>query len=137
MTRISIGELSRRTAVHIETIRYFEKVGVISPPPRTEGGHRVYDDHHIKALGFVRRARELGFSQPEVRAILNLNGSGLDCCGEVQEIAVHHLDRVQAKMRDLAQLEALLAATIARCAAADPTCAVIDMLEDTRPMSSR
>ena len=137
MTRISIGELSRRTGVHIETIRYFEKVGVISPPPRTEGGHRVYDDQHIKALGCVRRARELGFSQPEVRAILNLNGSGLDCCGEVQEIAVHHLDRVQTKMRDLAQLEALLAATIARCAAADPTCAVIDMIEDTTPIGSR
>ena len=79
----------------------------------------------------------MGFTQPEARAILNLNGSGLDCCGEVQEIAVHHLDRVQTKMRDLAQLEALLAATIARCAAAAPTCAVIDMLEDTTPMKSR
>lgn len=61
---ITIGELSRRTGVNIETIRYFERVGVLATPPRTSGGRRVYGTGHVRALGFVRRARELGFSRP-------------------------------------------------------------------------
>ena len=72
---ITIGELSRRTGVNIETIRYFERVGVLATPPRTSGGRRVYGTGHVRALGFVRRARELGFSPAEVRAILSLGGS--------------------------------------------------------------
>ena len=78
---ITIGELSRRTGVNIETIRYFERVGVLATPPRTSGGRRVYGTGHVRALGFVRRARELGFSPAEVRAILSLGGSAqASCC---------------------------------------------------------
>ena len=131
MTRISIGELSRRSGVNIETIRYFEKVGTIAAPPRTEGGHRVYDEDHVRALGFIRRARELGFSPDEVRAILNLGGPGRACCGEVREIAAHHLKEVRTKMADLADIERLLASTIEQCSGgSDSDCAVIDMIED-------
>lgn len=131
MSRIPIGELSRRTGVNIETIRYFEKVGIIAAPPRTEGGHRVYDDEHVRALGFIRRARELGFTPHEVRAILNLGGPGKACCDEVREIAAHHLEQVRVKMADLAQLERLLASTIDHCSGGTaPDCAVIDMIED-------
>ena len=131
MTRISIGELSRRSGVNIETIRYFEKVGTIAAPPRTEGGHRVYDEDHVRALGFIRRARELGFSPDEVRAILNLGGPGRACCGEVREIAAHHLKEVRTKMADLAEIERLLASTIEQCSGgSDSDCAVIDMIED-------
>lgn len=74
MGRHTVGQLSRRTGVNIETIRYFEKVGLIASPPRTEGGHRVYDDDHLRALSFIRRARELGFTPNEVRGILTLGG---------------------------------------------------------------
>lgn len=131
MTRISIGELSRRSGVNIETIRYFEKVGTIAAPPRTEGGHRVYDEDHVRALGFIRRARELGFTPDEVRAILNLGGPGRACCGEVREIAAHHLKEVRAKIADLAEIERLLASTIEQCSGgSDPDCAVIVMIED-------
>lgn len=131
MARISIGELSRRTGVHIETIRYFEKVGMLAAPPRTEGGHRVYDDSHVRSLGFIRRARELGFSPAEVRAILALGGPGMASCNEVRDIASHHLEQVRAKMADLARLEGLLASTIAQCLGGTaPECAFIDLLED-------
>lgn len=131
MARISIGELARRTGVHIETIRYFEKVGMLAAPPRTEGGHRVYDDSHVRSLGFIRRARELGFSPAEVRAILELGGPGLASCNEVRDIASHHLEQVRAKMANLARLEGLLASTIERCSGgAAPECAFIDLLED-------
>lgn len=131
MARISIGELSRLSGVNIETIRYFEKIGTIAAPPRTEGGHRVYGEDHVRALGFIRRARELGFSPDEVRAILNLGGPGRARCGEVREIAAHHLKEVRTKMADLAEIERLLASTIEQCSGgSDSDCAVIDMIED-------
>ncbi len=131
MARVTIGELSRRTGVNIETIRYFERVGLISSPPRTEGGHRIYDQDHLRALGFIRRARELGFTPEEVRGILNLGGPAGACCDEVREIASNHLQTVRSKMADLARLEGLLSSTIDRCSGDHaPNCAVIDMIED-------
>ena len=107
MGGLSIGELARRTGVHIETIRYFEKVGLLAEPDRTEGGHRVFTDQHVRALSFIKRARELGFTPGEVRAILELGGPEEACCDEVREIAVHHLDQVRRKMADLERLERL------------------------------
>lgn len=134
-TGIAIGELSRRTGVNIETIRYFERVGVFATPPRTAGGRRVYDADHVRALVFIRRARELGFTPSEVRAIVSLGGPAPVSCSEVREIAAHHLERVRVKMADLAQLESLLASTIDQCEGdgAD-NCAVIDMLD--QPMTA-
>ena len=126
---IQIGELSRRTGCNIETIRYFERGGSVATPPRAGGGRRVYGAGHVRVLGFIRGARELGFTPAEVRAILSLGGSAQASCSEVREIAAHHLERVRAKMEDLAQLESLLAATIDRCEGDGAArCAVIDLL---------
>lgn len=128
--RITRGELARRTGVNIETIRYFETIGVLAAPERTAGGHRIYDEGHVRTLGFVRRARNLGFSPKEVRAILALGGPGKADCGEVRTIAQHHLEQVQVKLADLVELERLLAATLADCTGkAAPECAVIDLIE--------
>ncbi|HEX5184986.1 MAG TPA: helix-turn-helix domain-containing protein [Allosphingosinicella sp.] len=130
MAGLSIGALARRTGVHIETIRYFEKVGLLEAPGRTEGGHRVYTEQHVRALSFIKRARELGFTPADVRAILNLGGPGRAYCDEVQEIAVHHLKQVRSKMLDLERLERLLASTVERCSGGHvPDCPVIEMLE--------
>lgn len=132
MARLSIGQLSRQAGVHIETIRYFEKVELLEKPGRTKGGHRVYGDSHVRALSFIRRARELGFTPTEVRAILTLGGPGSACCDQVREIAVHHLEQVRSKLADLANLERLLASTVERCSGGHvPDCPVIDMLEGT------
>ena len=84
---IAIGELSRRTGVNIETIRYFERVGVLEKPPRTSGGRRIYGADHVRALQFIRRARELGFNPAEVRAILSLGGPAQASCSDVRQIA--------------------------------------------------
>lgn len=138
MARITIGDLSRRTGVNIETIRYFEKVGLLTTPPRTEGGHRVYDETHLRSLGFIRRARELGFTPAEVRAILTLGGPDGASCDDVRGIAEHHLQQVRTKMADLAQIERLLALTIEQCAGGDASeCAVIEMIEDQPPGRGR
>ena len=127
----SRGQLSRRTGVNSETILYFERIGILATPERTEGGHRVYHDGHVRTLSFVRRARSLGFSPDEVRAIVDLGGPGKACCAEVQDIAERHLAQVRAKIGDLLEIERLLAATVERCSGgSDPSCAVIDMLEN-------
>ncbi len=131
---LSRGELARRTGVNGETIRYFERIGIISVPQRTEGGHRVYDEGHVRTLSFVRRARGLGFSPGEVRAILDLGGPGKAGCAEVQDIAERHLEQVRAKIADLREIEGLLAATVERCSGKSaPDCAVIEMIEHSRP----
>lgn len=127
---MSIGELSRKTGVNIDTIRYFERIGTIAAPPRTEGGRRVYSEEHLRALCFIRRARELGFTPEEVRGILGLGGPGSACCDEVREIAARHLEQVRSKMADLARMERLLSLTIERCSGDHaPECALIDMIE--------
>lgn len=128
--RITRGELARRTGVNAETIRYFERIGMIPAPGRTEGGHRIYDERHVRTLGFVRSARSLGFTPEEVRAILELGGPGRAPCAEVRDIAAHHLEQVRAKIADLLEFERLLTSTIEHCSGrAEPECAVIDMIE--------
>jgi DNA-binding transcriptional MerR regulator len=75
----TIGEISEQTGVHIETVRYYEKVGLLPPPPRTEGGHRLYADDHLKRIIFIRRSRELGFTLDDIRNLLGLVEGGYTC----------------------------------------------------------
>lgn len=124
-----IGELSRLTGVNIETIRYYEKIGMLPAPPRTEGGRRVYDQHHTRVLAFIRRGRELGFTLDEIKALLALGGPEQAPCGEVREIATKHLDDIKAKIADLRKLERLLGQTINRCEGGTAAeCPVLDIL---------
>jgi MerR family mercuric resistance operon transcriptional regulator len=131
MSAISIGELSNRSAVNIETIRYYERIKVMPSPPRTAGGHRVYDDDHAKRLSFVRRSRELGFSLKEVRQMLRLVDGGEVDCDQVREMTLEHLLDVQAKIADLKRMEKTLKETAARCAENQtPDCPIIEALFD-------
>jgi MerR family mercuric resistance operon transcriptional regulator len=130
---LSIGDLSRLTGVHIETIRYYERVKMLPAPPRTIGGRRAYEGSHRRTLGFIRRARDLGFSLDEIRALLDLNGSGRASCAEVQAVASLHLVNVRAKIADLARLEAVLSETVAQCVSnLTPMCPVLDILDTER-----
>src|SRR3989441_13072757 len=95
---VAIGELSRLTGVKIETIRYYERIKMLPAPPRTDSGRRVYGETDVRLLGFIRRARELGFSLDEVRALLRLGAPKTATCAEVKEIAAHHLRDIRAKM---------------------------------------
>lgn len=124
----SIGGLSRRTGVNIETIRYYEKIGLLPPPPRSAGGHRLYEAGHHNRLNFIRRSRELGFTLDEIRNLLGLVEGGYTC-GEVREAALAHLASVRGKISDLRRMERILADTAARCrGGAAPDCPIIDVL---------
>jgi MerR family mercuric resistance operon transcriptional regulator len=106
---------------------------MLPAPPRTEGGHRVYGPKEAQILTFIRRGRELGFALDEIRALLDLGGPGRTSCGEVREIARHHLKDVRAKITDLVKLEKLLATTIGKCAGGKvPDCPVLDILDVER-----
>jgi MerR family mercuric resistance operon transcriptional regulator len=134
---LTIGALSRRTGVNIETIRYYERVGVLSAPPRTEGGHRVYGQQAARTLIFIRRARELGFGLEEIRALLDLAQPGKASCADVRAIAARHLHDVRAKIADLARLERVLAKTIKQCSGkAVPECPVLDVLDPKQGASA-
>ena len=130
-SRFSIGALSQRTGVHIETIRYYEKAGLIPDPPRTEGGHRVFGQTHLKRLTFVRRSRELGFSVGEIQELLALVDEHGYTCGEVQALTLQHARNVHRKIADLRRLERTLRAIASECSGDDvPECPIIDALLD-------
>jgi MerR family transcriptional regulator, mercuric resistance operon regulatory protein len=130
---IPIGELSRLTGVNIETIRYYEKIKMLRPPPRTEGGRRVYGPTETRLLAFIRRGRELGFGLDDIRALLALGAPGKASCADAREIAAHHLGDIRSKIDDLKKLEGLLAKTIARCSGSRvPDCPVLDILDVRR-----
>ncbi|MBA3519433.1 MAG: helix-turn-helix domain-containing protein [Rhizobiales bacterium] len=128
LREFSIGELSQRTGVNIETIRYYEKIRLLPPPPRTGGGHRVYPDAHLRRLVFIRRSRELGFTLDEIRNLLGLVEGG-GACGEVRDAALAHLKNVRRKITDLRRMERTLAETAAQCEGGRaPECPIIDVL---------
>src|SRR6516165_6570079 len=103
---LSIGELSRRTGVHIETICYYERIEMLPAPPRTASGRRVHGAAEARTLTFIRRSRELGFTLDEIRTRLALSVErGQPTCGEVRELAADHLAEVRAKIADLRSME--------------------------------
>jgi MerR family mercuric resistance operon transcriptional regulator len=129
---ISIGKLSKRSGVHIETIRYYERIGVMPRPPRTEGGHRVYDEDKIKRLFFIKRSRELGFSIKEITALFDLVDSGNYTCAEIHERTTMKLLSVQQKVADLCRLERVLKNMVSECSRGDlPDCPILDTLFDS------
>lgn len=126
---LSIGRLSAKAAVNLETIRYYEKIGLLPTPPRTEGGHRLYDEDHVKRLTFARRARELGFTLEEIRALLRLAGERQSSCAKVRVLAADHLEDVRAKIADLKRMERVLSETVGRCARGTrPECPLLEIL---------
>ncbi len=130
MRELTIGRLAAKTGVNLETIRYYERIGMIPRPALTKGGHRSYTEVEARRLAFIRRARELGFSLDEIRALLALAEAGQAACAEVRPIAQAHLENVRAKLADLAKLEKIFSETVSRCSdTASPHCPVLDMLQ--------
>lgn len=111
----SIGDVGRRTQTAVETVRYYERIGLLPKPARTAGNYRSYGNAEVARLSFIRRARDLGFSLDQVRTLLSLADDRDRPCGEVDTLARHHLDAVDRKIADLSSLRSELSSLIAQC----------------------
>ncbi len=129
MTPFTIGSLSKGTGCKIETIRYYERIGLLPEPPRSQGGHRLYEEEHLKRLTFIRRSRQLGFTLHEVRGLLRLVDGGEYSCAEVKALTLDHVAEVRRKLADLRKVKRVLEAMAAECDGGEvPECPIIDAL---------
>ena len=101
---MKIGEIAAATGVHVETIRYYEREGLVPPPARTASNYRSYGDAHRKRLTFIRRARDLGFSLVQVRELLDLADDRDRPCTAVDELARKHRTKIREKIAELTAL---------------------------------
>ena len=111
----SIGELAHTTGTKVETIRYYERIGLLPAPARTGGNYRAYAKYHLGRLSFIRRGRDLGFSLDKVRELLRLSDDRDRSCAEVDRIAGLHLIEVERKLADLAALRMELRQLVDQC----------------------
>jgi Cu(I)-responsive transcriptional regulator len=130
MTRqFSIGQLAGATDTKVETIRYYERIGLLAKPARTAGNYRTYQAPYVARLSFIRRARALGFSLDQVRELLSLSDQKERSCAQVDAIAQQHLTDVDAKIGALKSLRRELDSLIRQCHSGTVAdCRVIDAL---------
>jgi Cu(I)-responsive transcriptional regulator len=112
---MNIGELARAADTKIETIRYYERIGLLPAPRRTTGNYRTYSAADVRRLTFTRRARNLGFSIEQVRTLLDLADQKQQSCEAVDAIARAHLVEVKRKLADLSALRQELNSMIKQC----------------------
>jgi MerR family mercuric resistance operon transcriptional regulator len=126
---LSRGALAKSSGVNGETIRYYEKIGLMPNPMRSAGGHRIYDRAHLKRLSFIRRTRELGFALREIRGLLELVDGGEYTCAEVRDRTAVHLDDVSQRIRDLQKMQQTLSTMVSECdGGLVPDCPIVDKL---------
>lgn len=111
----TIGDLAKATGVKVETIRYYERIGLLAAPDRTAGNYRSYGADDLARLSFIRRARDLGFTLDQVRALLGLSDNQDSECSAVDVIAREHLETVERKIADLEALRTELQDLLTRC----------------------
>ncbi len=128
---MQIGELSKRTGVKVDTIRYYEKSGILPKPPRTAGGYRVYREDDLNRLNFIVRCRQLGFSMRDIGNLLELVDEHDYTCADVRDLTLGHAAIVESKIADLQRLGATLRSIAAKCTGSKvPECPIIDALLD-------
>jgi MerR family mercuric resistance operon transcriptional regulator len=122
-----IGQLARSVGVNVETVRYYQRIGLIELPRKPYGGVRSYDNEYLRRLLFIRRAQKLGFWLEDVRALLDLSSAD---CQQVQKLALEKLSLVKAKLRQLRDVESVLTKTIQQCGKrkAPEGCPIIEAL---------
>lgn len=126
-----IGELASKTGVNIETIRYYEREGILPAPVRAANNYRIYSGTHLRRLRFVRRARALAFTLDEVRILLSMIAGGDYTCAEIKSLGEKHLGDVQARIADLRRMECALFKVVSRCSGErTPDCSMLETLFD-------
>jgi DNA-binding transcriptional MerR regulator len=115
MQGLTIGQLGRATETKVETIRYYEKVGLLAAPRRTATNYRSYTPEHVERLSFIRRTRELGFTIEDVRELLKLASQREGRCDEVDQLVARHLETTERKIEALTRLRSELRSTLSSC----------------------
>lgn len=133
---MKIGALAAAAGCHLETIRYYERVGLLPKPARTGSGYRAYRPGDVARLRFITRGRALGFSLDEIRSLMRLSESPDLSCADVDALARRHLDDVRGRLLDLQRMEAALVATLEQCRGGERgACAVLQTLAE--PVATR
>jgi MerR family copper efflux transcriptional regulator len=122
---LTIGTVAREAGVSAQTLRYYEREGLLDPPPRTRSGYRAYDRSAVSQISFIRRAQKLGFTLKEIRELLELQADGIADCDEVRNAVVAKLDDVERKIEQLAHIRAALAGLVETCTGDGPACRCI------------
>ena len=128
---IAIGGLAHRVGVNIETIRYYERIGLMPRPERKSSGRRTYNESAVRTLAFIRKARELSFGIEDIRTLLELRRTD-DGCSDVKVIASRHLEKVRNEVRRATEVERILAQALEHCPGGGPSvsCTVLKVLEN-------
>jgi len=112
---LKIGVIAKATGTNVETVRYYERIGLLQPADRTSGNYRTYTPSDVARLNFIRHARGLGFNIPDIRSLLDLADQPERDCSEVDQIATGHLEVVEAKLAQLSILRDELSRVVGQC----------------------
>lgn len=121
MTVMKIGEIARRSGIGIDTIRFYEREGLLMAPERRPSGYRLYDEATLELLEYIRRAKELGFTLAEIRELLELSFAAHGCCDHIRQRAEAKITDIEAKVRSLQQMKRSLGKILTRCRAKNAT----------------
>lgn len=136
---LSIGQVARLAGVGVQTVRYYEREGLIEEPPRAESGYRQYPQEAPRRIGFIRHAKELGFSLKEIGELLSLRADSEASCTDVRERAAAKVEEIDARLRSLARMRDVLVELTEACPGSGPTseCPILEALETERPSRRR
>ncbi|MBI3264102.1 MAG: MerR family DNA-binding protein [Acidobacteria bacterium] len=131
MRALTIGQVARQAGVGVETVRFYERQGLLDAPPRRASGYRQYAPEMVARLQFIRRAKELGFALKEIRELLSLRVAPETTCGDIKQQAEAKMADIDAKLRDLQRMKMALAQLVDACSGSGPTsqCPILDALE--------
>lgn len=133
---MNIGEAAKAAGVSAKMIRHYEQIGLLPAADRSDSGYRLYSEREVSVLRFVRQSRRLGFSIPQIAALIGLWGDQQRSSREVKRIAQHHLDDLEEKLREIAEMKAGLEQLVRACQGDDsPHCAIIENLAVHSPAS--
>lgn len=132
MQALSIGEVAKAAEVGIETVRFYEREGLIAEPPRRHSGYRQYPPDTVRRLRFIRRAKDLGFTLKEIGELLDLRVDPTRSCADVRSLAKVKMADIEARMIDLARIQAALTELVRSCRGGGPTsaCPILDALDE-------
>lgn len=139
MRTLTTGQLAKQAQVNVETVRYYERRGLIPEPPRRESGYRMYSQDTAARIEFIKRAKELGFSLKEVSELLSLRAGPATTCEDVKKRAEAKVADIEEKIRDLQRMKSALAKLIAACEGRGPTseCPILEALGNKWPIRTR